>query len=253
MTLEVWGDFACFTRPEFKVERFSYPVITPSAARAIFDAIYLDFDKGMLKRPVFYWQVKQIVLLTPPRYIALMRNEVKEKASERAIQGWMRDPSKVEPIFADATEEGRGRTQRQTMALKDVKYLIRAEPKLFRPDHALQKKIEGSFERRAAHGQCFWQPYLGCREFAAFFRLVGSDEPLPTPAPVSESIGWMLYDVFDLSRPGMNKDAPRISVFSAELRDGILNVPAYDDPRVIKPQMPAGTNLGGLFGGGEDA
>lgn len=253
MTLEVWGDFACFTRPEFKVERFSYPVMTPSAARAIFDAIYLDFDKAALKRPVFYWQIKEIVLLEPPRYIALMRNEVKEKASERTIQGWMRDPSKIEPIFADATEEGRGRTQRQTMALKNVRYRVSAEAKLFRPDHALRQKIEQSFQRRAAHGQCFWQPYLGCREFTAFFRLVTEGELPPTPAPVTESIGWMLYDVFDLSRPGSNKSAPRISLFQAEIRNGILEIPPYDDPRVIKPALLTGTDLGGLVGGDDNA
>lgn len=240
-TLEVWGDLACFTRPEFKVERFSYPVITPSAARAIFDAIYLDFEKGTPVRPTFRWEVRRITLLTPPRYIALMRNEIKEKISERAVQGWMRNPSTAEPLFADATEEAKGRTQRQTMALKDVRYRIEADAVLFREDYALRQKVEGSFARRARAGQCFYQPYLGCREFAAYFRLVEPADAAPSPAPVSESIGWMLYDVFDLSRPGTNRDAPWISLFAAEIREGVLDVPPYLDSRVVKPGQPAGS------------
>ena len=81
-TLEIWGDLACFTRPEFKVERYSYPVITPSAARAIFDAIYIDFTREAPKKPVMYWQISQIEIVHPVQYIALMRNEVKEKISE---------------------------------------------------------------------------------------------------------------------------------------------------------------------------
>ena len=85
-TLEVWGDFACFTRPEFKVERFSYPVITPSAARAMFDAIYIDFTKDSPKRPVMRWQISRIEIINPVQYIALMRNEVKEKISEAAVK-----------------------------------------------------------------------------------------------------------------------------------------------------------------------
>jgi CRISPR-associated protein Cas5d len=252
-TLEVWGDFACFTRPEFKVERFSYPVITPSAARAIFDAIYIDFDKEAKKRPVFRWEIRKVTLLKAPQYIALMRNEVKEKISERNVQGWMRDPSQVEPIYADATEEAKGRTQRQTMALKDVKYQIEAEAVLFREDYELRKKIEGSFARRAHGGQCFYQPYLGCREFTAYFRLLNEAELGENkPVPFTESVGWMLYDVFDLSRPGINADKPRISIFDASIQNGVLEIPPYLDVRVLKPEMPSGLDLGGLFSMGDD-
>lgn len=227
-TLEVWGDFACFTIPPVgKVERFSYPVITPSAARSLFDAIYW--------KPYFRWQVTQIEVLKMPRYIALMRNEVKEKApSEKTILNWAEGRSEPKAIFADEPSESTGRTQRQTMALRDVHYRISARVHLWQPDHMLLKKIEGCFERRARAGQCLYQPYLGCREFAAYFRLV-EDETQEPPADFSEKIGIMLYDVFDLSRPGAKTDTPFITVFDAEMKRGVLKVPPYEDHRVFKP------------------
>jgi len=143
--LEVWGDYACFTRPEFKVERFSYPVMTPSAARAIFDAVYLEFTKATPKQPAMYWQVERIEVLKPVRYIALMRNEVKEKISESNVKKWMRDPSKLEPIYADATKDDtgqdtKGRTQRQTIALKNVRYRLHARAVLYQEDFELRQK-----------------------------------------------------------------------------------------------------------------
>ena len=239
-TLEVWGDFACFTRPELKVERFSYPVITPSAARAIFDAIYIDFTRDAPKRPVMHWQITRVEILKPVQYIALMRNEVKEKISEAAVKKYMKDPSLTEPIYADATKDEsgtdtKGRTQRQTMALKNVHYRLHAQVALYREDAELRQKIERSFERRAKNGQCFYQPYLGCREFGAYFELL---ESLATEQPHdhSENIGLMLYDVFDLSRPGANSDAPSISLFEASIKNGVLEIPAYSSHLVKKPK-----------------
>lgn len=233
-TITVWGEYACFTRPEFKVERFSYPVITPSAARAIFDAIYLEFDKAS-GRPAMRWQARTVEVMKPIEYIALMRNEVKEKISERAVKSWMKDPSKLEPIIADATEEARGRTQRQTMALKNVRYRITAEAVLYREDPELRQKIERSFERRARAGQCFYQPYLGCREFSAYFELLEDGSERPRAVPVFEDIGWMVYNTFDLSRPGANMDKPHISLFNATLEDGVLQIPAFSSGSVRKP------------------
>lgn len=238
--LEVWGDFACFTRPEFKVERFSYPVMTPSAARAIFDAIYLEFNKGTPKQPVMYWQVERIEILRPIRYIALMRNEVKEKISEANVKKWMKDPSKLEPIFADATKDDtgqdtKGRTQRQTMALKGVHYRIHTKAILYQEDSDSRQKIERSFERRARNGQCFYQPYLGCREFTAYFKLVDGNSAPENPELVNERIGWMLYDVFDLSHPGSSTDKPSISLFEAEISNGVLQIPPYSSSYVRKP------------------
>lgn len=239
-TLEVWGDLACFTRPEFKVERFSYPVITPSAARGIFDAIYIDFTREIPKRPVMYWQINRIQIMTPVQYIALMRNEVKEKVSEMAVKKWMKDPGGFEPIYADATKDEvgtdtKGRTQRQTMALKNVHYRIDAQIVLYKEDSGLRQKVERCFERKARNGQCFYQPYLGCREFSAYFELVDSPKDLSDPVDWDENLGWMLYDVFDLSRPGSNTDKPHISLFEAQIKRGILEVPCYLDQRVRKP------------------
>jgi CRISPR-associated protein Cas5d len=242
-TLEVWGGLACFTRPEFKVERFSYPIITPSAARAIFDAIYLDFSKVAPKKPVMYWQITQVEVLQPLQYIALMRNEVKEKISEAAVQKWIKDPSKFEPIYADATEEEsgsdkKGRTQRQTMALKNVRYRIQAHIVLYQEQPELRQKLENCFQRRARNGQCFYQPYLGCREFSAYFELLENTTHTAQAKLINETVevGWMLYDVFDLSRPGSSSDAQSISLFNARIENGVLNVPAYSSSAVHKPK-----------------
>jgi CRISPR-associated protein Cas5d len=225
-TLEVWGDLACFTRPEMKVERFSYPVITPSAARAVFEAIYW--------KPQFRWQVTQIELLEPPRYIALRRNEVKGKVpAPRTIEQWRTGKQEPQPLWADGDDEATGRTQRQTMALKDVRCRLHAEIRPW-PDHVAElPALEAQFRRRAARGQCIYQPYLGCREFPAFFRLLNG-EPTQPPTPLDLDLGLMLYDVFDLSRPGGSADPPSISLFQATVRGGILTVPDYADPAVLK-------------------
>jgi CRISPR-associated protein Cas5d len=137
-TLEVWGELACFTRPEMKVERFSYPIITPSAARGIFDAIYWDGKRekdGI--RPYFHWQITRIEMLEMPRFIALRRNEVKDKVPGMAkLNKWIDAHEQPEPIWADGAKDDlgtdqKGRTQRQTMALKKVHYrlLARIVPK----------------------------------------------------------------------------------------------------------------------------
>lgn len=127
-TLEVWGDLACFTRPEMKVERFSYPVITPSAARGIFDAIYWEGIRdshGM--KPYFHWQVERIEVLEMPRYLALRRNEVKGIVPGTAkLNKWMSGAETPEPLWADSDDVTTGRTQRQTMALKNVRYRLTA-------------------------------------------------------------------------------------------------------------------------------
>ncbi|PKN04773.1 MAG: type I-C CRISPR-associated protein Cas5 [Deltaproteobacteria bacterium HGW-Deltaproteobacteria-9] len=230
--LDVWGELACFTRPEFKVERFSYPVITPSAARGIYDAIYC--------KPIeFRWQITQIEVLSPPAYIALRRNEVKDKVSVNAVASWIRG-AEPKPIIADGTLEMlgtdvKGRTQRQTMALRDVRYRLHAEIRPWRGFENRFQAFEAQFKRRALNGKCIYQPYLGCREFPAYFELVEPDTPDVSPASVDIEIGLMLYDVFDLSRPGTSTDAPHISIFKACVKQGILEVPPYeDDSRVLK-------------------
>lgn len=247
-TLEVWGDFACFTRPELKVERFSYPVITPSAARGIFDAIYWHGQREQRGKHTvicsyFYWQITRIEMLELPRYIALRRNEVKDKApAERTIKSWMDGKSPPEPIWADATKDElgtdqKGRTQRQTMALKNVRYRITAR---IDARSAFRKELPAAnaqFLRRAITGKCFQQPYFGCREFPAFFEYLPADAPrVRAPAPFDQHLGFMLYDVFDLAGEETGDQAePFISVFDAHVRNGVLEVPPYNDARVRKP------------------
>ena len=232
--LEVWGDFACFSRPELKVERFSYPVITPSAARGVFDAIHA--------KPVeFRWAVTRVEVLSPPSFIALRRNEVKEKVNVNSVFGWMDGTAEPEPIWADGdrdltgTDE-RGRTQRQTMALKDVRYRLHAEIRPWPGFENRQTALEAQFRRRAQAGKCFYQPFLGCREMVAFFRLAEPDGP--PPVAFDQDLGFMLYDVFDLSRPGGAHDRPAVSLFHAEVRGGVLAVPDYASPDVFK--IPGG-------------
>lgn len=228
--LEVWGDFACFTRPETKIERFSYPVMTPSAARGILDAIYA-------KPAEFRWAVRTIEVLSPISYINLMRNEVKEKASVRAIQAAQKGRAReLVPILADAADPKNdriGRTQRQTIALRGVRYRIHAEILRWPSSRVSQQALDDQFLRRASTGKCFAQPFLGCREFPAYFALPSSDHS-PPPIPLDMDLGWILYDVFDLSRPAPADPSPRISLFRACLRQGVMRVPDYSDPSVRK-------------------
>jgi len=243
-TLEVWGDLACFTRPEMKVERFSYPVITPSAARGIFDALYWDGRRdGRIMRPYFHWQVRRIEVLELPRYIALRRNEVKDVVPGAAVLNrWMNGNTVPEPIWADGNKDElgtdqKGRTQRQTMALKNVRYRITAQiiPKSgFAHDYG---KFNSLFERRAKQGKCFQQPYFGCREFPAFFEYVESpDASTIAPAPIDQHLGFMLYDVFDLRKEAVSDgDKPFITLFDAHVRNGVLEVPPFDSVSVKKP------------------
>jgi CRISPR-associated protein Cas5d len=227
--LEVWGELACFTRPEFKVERFSYPLITPSAARGIFDAIYCKPTK-------MRWQVTRIEVLAQPRYMALRRNEVKGKVpSYRAIGQWMQGKAEPQPLWADGEDEATGRTQRQTTALKNVKYRLHAQVHAWPGCEGELQAMEAQFRRRASRGQCFQQPYLGCREFAAYFRLVEEQSPEPPPVAYDADLGLMLYDVFDLSRPGGSTDGPSVSLFHAVVRGGVLDVPPYEGEEVLKP------------------
>lgn len=226
--LEVWGDFACYSRPELKVERFSYPLPPPSAVRGVFEAIYT-------KPKEFRWQVERVELLSAPSYIALRRNEVKEKVSVAAVEQWAKGQKAPEPIWADGDRENeKGRTQRQTMALRNVRYRLHAT---IRPWPGFERQLaafEAQFRRRADAGKCFYQPYLGCREFAAYFELREATVPGPAPVLWSADLGLMLYDVFDLSRPGKSDDAPAISLFRANVENGVMRVPRYEDAAVLK-------------------
>ena len=228
-TIETWGEFACFTSP-MKVERWSYPFITPSAARGIFDAIFVN-------RHEFRWEIERIELLTEPRYIALMRNEVKEVGpSESEVSGWMKDISKLRLVMADGDEamtgsKSRGRTQRQTMALRDVRYRITARIVPWPNAPKRTSAYESQFLRRMARGQNFTQPCFGCREFPAWWGPADCDKPVWKG---DVDAGWMLYDVFDLSRPGESTSDPNVSLFRAKVEGGVLVVPPYASEAVRK-------------------
>jgi CRISPR-associated protein Cas5d len=241
-TLEVWGDLACFTRPEMKVERFSYPVITPSAARGIFDAIYWDGkrEKDAI-RPYFYWQITRIEVLEVPRYIALRRNEVKDKVPGTAtLNKWISGKEQPEPLWADGGKDElgtdqKGRTQRQTMALKNVRYRLTA--KIVPKSGNDWGKLNACFQRRARAGKCFQQPYFGCREFPAFFEYIENPGASPVAAAsFDQHLGLMLYDVFNLQREVVRDgDEPFITLFDASVRSGVLEVPSFDSEVVKKP------------------
>jgi len=232
--LEVSGEFACFTRPEMKVERVSYDIITPSAARAIFDAI--------LWKPAISWQVTRIEVLAPIHWTSIRRNEIGKVASTSG--GGI--------LIEDA------RQQRAGLILRNVKYRITAKFKFISPEKRgkvfnstpewlidkdeaselckpderndeTEAKYAAMFERRANKGQCFNQPYLGCREFSCLFRLV---DPVAEPATAiteSRDLGWMLYDL-DFSDP---KDIKPM-FFRPEMKNGIINIPGPDSKEVRK-------------------
>lgn len=238
--LEVWGDFACWTRPELKVERWSYPCPTPSGARGIFDAIFCkphNHRNDEKDSAEFRWQVTRIELLRSPSYIALRRNEVGNIGpSDQTVKQWITG-KRPQPLMADDSEV---RQQRQTMALRDVRFRVTAAIIPWRGHESKQRSLDEQFVRRASHGKCFHQPYLGCREFIAFYRYARPGEDGPPACDWSSDIGLMVYDVFDLTSPGRNTSRPFVSLFHAKVEQGVLEVPDWYDGRVLKPEGRAG-------------
>lgn len=247
VAVKVWGEFALFTRPELKVERMSYPFMTPSAARGVLDAI--------LFKPQMRWHVRRITAIRPSfpsgfpesaaqqpfRLIAIRRNEIQNKISPTTINGFAKDPSSFRPYLVDSAGrdsiQGSNRTQRNTLALQHVSYVIEATPIL--TDRANRPRLrpadvdEGQgpdsvtkyvamFNRRVAKGQCFHRPYLGCREFACDFSPVnGGEQPLQE---WSESLGMMLYDI---QFHGNGCHLP--GFFNARITAGVLHCDTLDE------------------------
>lgn len=207
LSVRVGGDFACFTRPEFKVERVTYPLMTPSAARGLLEAIFW--------KPQFTWQVREISVLKPISYVSILRNEVNAVASRDAAAGW----AKSGGGYAASAD----RAQRHTLALRDVGYVILADVEL-RPDvDDDPAKYRDQFRRRVATGRCFQMPYLGCREFVAEFEEVSGDEQ---PIDVSDDLGPMLLGM-DYADDRSGHGRPRF--FPARLERGVLHVPSGGD------------------------
>ena len=229
--LEVWGDYACFTRPEMKVERVSYDVITPSAARAIFESI--------LWKPAIKWHVTKIEVLNPIKWTSVRRNEVGKKAAAPTAKQLAGDQGKPKGIFIEDE-----RQQRAGLFLKDVRYRLHGyfelipfemrkrnrstlpefwtDPQEHNEVARLDEneaKYAAMFERRAKKGQCFHRPYLGCREFACDFRLI--DERLEPAELIDETrdLGFMLYDM-DFNQ---DENCPSPQFFRARIVQGAVN------------------------------
>ena len=215
--LEVWGPLACFTRPELKVERVSYDIITPSSARAIFEAIFW--------KPAIHWQVTKIEVLNPIKWIAIRRNEVGALASNN-------------PIFIEDK-----RQQKNTLMLRDVCYRLHAKlefiPLRNRKEKQTSKaslnenpaKYNEMFERRASKGKCFIQPYLGTRECSASFKLVNPElDNLNAPINESRDLGIMLYDM-DFEK---NLNNPPAMFFQEKKKNGVIIVPSKESEEILR-------------------
>ncbi len=232
LQLEISGDYALFSRPEMKVERVSYDVITPSAARGVFEAIYW--------KPQIRWVIDRIQVLSPIRFTNIRRNEIDTKI-----------PMKGKSGVNSAMKDGRGnlgiavdqhRQQRAAMLLRDVRYIIgahfeildrrfdRGGPEL--PENAVAGKHLDMFNRRARKGQCFHQPYLGCREFPARFSLIESSDAMPAcheSLRGERDLGFMLHDIAfdqDTKTKKVRSATPRF--FRAVMNDGVIEVPPFE-------------------------
>ena len=227
--LEVWGDYACFTRPEMKVERVSYDVMTPSAARAIFDAI--------LWKPAISWHITQIDVLNPIKWISVRRNEVGKTADTPSLAQLDGRSNNLPGIYIEDF-----RQQRAGLFLRDVRYRIHGWFEFIPPEKRLHRnkygpywadaadqrqyehydeteaKYAAMFDRRARKGQCFHRPYLGCREFVCCFQLVDNAVPLTEKINPDNDLGWMLYDL-NYEDPAQ----PKPEFFKARLENNAVN------------------------------
>lgn len=218
--LEIWGDLACFTRPELKVERVSYDVITPSAARNIFQAIFW--------KPAIEWEITRIEVINPIKWISVRRNEVGAVGACKAT---------AQPIIA--TEK---RQQKNSLMLRDVRYRIYAKMVYIPPKNRKNEKTRSAgpdenprkyqemFERRATNGQYFTCPYLGTRECSTYFELLGDDVKGGADLLQEDrDFGLMLYDM-DFSTP--NDITPMF--YHAKMQQGVIEVPNKDSEEILR-------------------
>jgi len=226
ITLEIAGDYALFSRPEMKVERVSYDVITPSAARGVLEAIYW--------KPQFRWIIDEITVLKPIQFTNIRRNEISKKASKPSASLMAEGGCDNLGIYVDVD-----RQQRASLLLKDVHYLIHAHIHLYNsrlekdgpevpPDQAVGKHLD-MFKRRARKGQAFQQPYLGCREFPASFILHEEVSLLPKPDDSlrgEKDLGFMLHDIeFDQNPKTKAVKETTPHFFRARMIDGVIHMP----------------------------
>ncbi len=231
--LRVWGDLAAFNRPEMKVERVSYDVITPSAARGILEAVYW--------KPQMRWIVDRIHVLRPIRFTHVRRNEISSKIPVKGIAAAIKGGEAALGIAVETQ-----RQQRAAMVLRDVCYGIEAHVEVRGPELAAgvplakpEAKHLDMFRRRASRGQCFHHPDLGVREFPAHFELADSFPPCPEKLRGETDLGFMLHDVefvpdaegaiVESNRGARVSARPRF--FRARMRDGVINVPPLEEAR----------------------
>lgn len=222
--LKVWADYACFTRPEMKVERVSYDVMTPSAARGVLEAIYW--------KPQVRWVIERLHVLKPVRFTNLRRNEVSSKVSagnaRQAMSGKAKEPLS---LFIEET-----RQQRAATILTDVAYVIEARFELLDASDPVEKHYN-IFKRRAEKGQYFHHPYLGCREFPCDFEWIDGENP-PSELTGEQDLGYILHDIE--FRPSQGKSSDTICshtgerrdalphFFRATMRNGVIDVPPLE-------------------------
>jgi CRISPR-associated protein Cas5d len=213
--LHCWGELACFTRPEMKVERVSYDVMTPSAARGVLEAVYW--------KPEIRWVIDRLRVLKPIRFMSMRRNEVGAKVSSRTASAAMRAGHGNLGLYVESA-----RQQRAALLLRDVAYVIEAHFDIVAGEPNAAKHLD-TFNRRARAGQCFTRPYLGCREFAAGFELIEDEASVPAvdaSLAGKRDLGWMLHDI-----DFRNEREPRF--FHATMVDGIIDVPPFDCAGVL--------------------
>ena len=207
--LRVWGNYACFTRPEMKVERVSYDVMTPSAARGILEAIHW--------KPAISWRIDKIHVIKPIKFDNIRRNEVTNKIPIGSINKVM--SGHETSLYQIASDD---RQQRASLILKDVEYIIEAHFEMTQAagEEDSDEKHISIAKRRMKHGQCFHQPYFGCREFPVNFELIEDEKDIPESCYKDEEkdFGFMLWDI-DF------KDNKKALFFRAKMKNGIINVP----------------------------
>jgi CRISPR-associated protein Cas5d len=216
VVVDVWGDFACFTQTESKVERVTYDVPTPSACRGVLSAIYC-------KPAEFYYEITKIEVMNPIRYLSMKRNEVMRKADK-----------KHQPLYSEEI-----RTQRGTVYLRDVYYRIHARM-IKRPDYNkpnAEEKFRTQFTKRVERGKCFYQPFLGTKECMCFF---GPPDMERCPTKEDRDLGIMLYDIFDI-RDNTPLDTEngtgniRPSYYHPHMIKGVIQVPGYESGEIMIP------------------
>jgi len=207
--VETWGDYACFTRPEMKVERVSYDMITPSAARGLLEAVYWH--------PGFKWIIDRIYVMNPIEFTNIRRNEVKSKISASSVRSAMNGAGN--PLYISTSEDIQ---QRAAMVLRNVRYVIEAHFELI-PEKMASGDNEGKFQdimrRRLEKGQCYHQPCFGTREFPAYFRRWDGGEITTAFPEEDKDLGFMLFDM-DFSNP--EDISPMF--FRAVLKNGVLDL-----------------------------